>query len=95
MHSFEVHSNENACRKSGRIGLEQVAIKLITSSDPCFLMVVSLYGLMFNINRFPRTGPSSSCLNLSNIAKSDFPPNFLIPDLALILVNITSMAIDM
>ena len=24
MHSFEVHSNESACRKSGRIGLEQV-----------------------------------------------------------------------
>ena len=25
MHSFEVHSNESACRKSGRLGLEQVA----------------------------------------------------------------------
>ena len=24
MHSFEVHSNESACRKSGSIGLEQV-----------------------------------------------------------------------
>ena len=24
MHSFEVHSNESACRKSGRLGLEQV-----------------------------------------------------------------------
>ena len=24
MHSFEVHSNESACRKSGLIGLEQV-----------------------------------------------------------------------
>ena len=23
-HSFEVHSNESACRKSGRLGLEQV-----------------------------------------------------------------------
>ena len=23
MHSFEVHSNERACRKSGRLGLEQ------------------------------------------------------------------------
>ena len=27
MHSFEVHSNESACRKSGRLGLEQVKIK--------------------------------------------------------------------
>ena len=26
MHSFEVHSNESACRKSGRLGLEQVSI---------------------------------------------------------------------
>ena len=24
MHGFEVHSNESACRKSGRLGLEQV-----------------------------------------------------------------------
>ena len=24
MHSFEVHSNESTCRKSGRLGLEQV-----------------------------------------------------------------------
>ena len=24
MHSSEVHSNESACRKSGRLGLEQV-----------------------------------------------------------------------
>ena len=24
MHSFEVHSNESACRKSGLLGLEQV-----------------------------------------------------------------------
>ena len=24
MHSFEVHSNESACRKSGQLGLEQV-----------------------------------------------------------------------
>ena len=24
MHSFEVHSNESACRKSGRLGMEQV-----------------------------------------------------------------------
>ena len=24
MHSFEVHSNESACTKSGRLGLEQV-----------------------------------------------------------------------
>ena len=24
MHSFEVHSDESACRKSGRLGLEQV-----------------------------------------------------------------------
>ena len=27
MHSFGVHSNESACRKSGRLGLEQVIRK--------------------------------------------------------------------
>ena len=27
MHSFEVHSNESACRKNGRLGLEQVTNK--------------------------------------------------------------------
>ena len=32
MHSFEVHSNESACRKSGGLGLEQVYILLILSS---------------------------------------------------------------
>ena len=26
MHSFEVHSNESACRKSGRLGLGQVCM---------------------------------------------------------------------
>ena len=26
MHSFEGHSNERACRKNGRLGLEQVII---------------------------------------------------------------------
>ena len=29
MHSFEVHSNESACRKSGRLGLEQVSFLFI------------------------------------------------------------------
>ena len=32
MHSFEVHSNESACRKSGRLGLEKVT-SCSTSSD--------------------------------------------------------------
>ena len=32
MHSFEVHSNESACRKSGRLGLEQVTSTNTTST---------------------------------------------------------------
>ena len=28
MQSFEVHSNESACRKSGRLGMEQVYVLL-------------------------------------------------------------------
>ena len=31
MHSFEVHSNESACRKSGRLGLEQVMMAIGTT----------------------------------------------------------------
>ena len=31
MHSFEVHSNESACRKSGSLGLEQVQDKCVLS----------------------------------------------------------------
>ena len=27
MHSFEVHSNESACRKKVRLGMEQFAIR--------------------------------------------------------------------
>ena len=33
MHSFEVHSDESACRKSGRLGLEQV-LSLIYATSP-------------------------------------------------------------
>ena len=29
MHNFEVHSNESTCRKSGRLGLEQVSSGLV------------------------------------------------------------------
>ena len=32
MHSFEVHSNESACRKSGRRGLEQVTYEFIINT---------------------------------------------------------------
>ena len=34
MHSFELHSNESACRKSGSIGLEQVQNRM--TSCPFF-----------------------------------------------------------
>ena len=35
MHSFEVHSNESACRNSGRFGLDQVSyIKQIIRKQP-------------------------------------------------------------
>ena len=29
MHSFEVHSDETACRKSGRLGLDQVFTSMV------------------------------------------------------------------
>ena len=31
MYSFEVHSNDSACRNSGRLGLEQVLERLMES----------------------------------------------------------------
>ena len=33
MHSFEVQSNESACKKSGRLGLEQVISKMDSNCD--------------------------------------------------------------
>ena len=41
MHSFEVHSNESACRKSGRLGLEQVKLRTL---------IVTLVTLFTNSN---------------------------------------------
>ena len=46
MHSFEVHSNESACRKSGRLGLEQVEC---TSPDSPIEMSNSFVGSNFHI----------------------------------------------
>ena len=42
MHSFEVHSNESACIKSGRLGLEQVYTKraLHTGCDASFTLAL-------------------------------------------------------
>ena len=36
MHSFEVHTNESACKKSGRLGMDQVI---------CMCCGSSIYGL--------------------------------------------------
>ena len=35
MHSFEVHSNENACRKSGCLGLDQFLRGIIQVNPSC------------------------------------------------------------
>ena len=32
MHSFEVHSNDSTCRKSGRLGLDQVPMQWHTQA---------------------------------------------------------------
>ena len=42
MHSFEVHSNERACRKSGSLRLEQVWSKN-TETTPIFTTQDSLH----------------------------------------------------
>ena len=55
MHSFEVHSNESACRKSGRLGLEQVIHTLVRKEglrhfDSLFTDVESKQTLNFDDN---------------------------------------------
>ena len=40
MHSFEVHSNESACRKSGHLGLEQVSKDFDSSTGFIFIHVI-------------------------------------------------------
>ena len=42
MNSFEVHSNEIACRKSGRLGLEQVFNKAEYPSDVTVVQILLL-----------------------------------------------------
>ena len=39
MHSFEVHSTESACRKKGRLGLEQ----FLYHSTILFLVGIDIY----------------------------------------------------
>ena len=40
MHSFEVHLNESACRKNGRLGLEQVIITPLTCNIETAVSVI-------------------------------------------------------
>ena len=63
MHSFEVHSNESACRKSDRLGLEQVIRGILTCINyqsvihplpddppiPFERFLVSIYSLMMKL----------------------------------------------
>ena len=44
MHSFEVHSNESACRKSGRLGLEQV-IRQYYNYNSMFNLELTIFNL--------------------------------------------------
>ena len=43
MHSFEVHSNESACRKSGRLGLEQVKSCIHKTSVDIDMVIICAY----------------------------------------------------
>ena len=51
MHSFEGHSNESTCRKSGRLGLEQVPYKI---QDIPFLLDIS--GVFEMVAIYPSIG---------------------------------------
>ena len=45
MHSFEVHSNESACRKSGRLGLEQVRRHLSCLTQAFYKRLINFFCL--------------------------------------------------
>ena len=49
MHSFKVHSNESACRKSGRLGLEQIFSTVIPIFFICHLAFPTFYGDSFRV----------------------------------------------
>ena len=44
MHSFEVHSNESACRKSGRLGLDQVSGNFLSTIVSNILVCLTKLG---------------------------------------------------
>ena len=46
MHSFEVHSNESACRKSGRLGMEQVFGARLELHSLASLLLEKISGLL-------------------------------------------------
>ena len=60
MHSFEVHSNESACRKSGRLGLEQVSweclINALMLSESLLIktLMLTLRGLDLGVPSYSR-----------------------------------------
>ena len=46
MHNFVAHFNESACRKSGRLGMEQVVIDLIIFYDNRKLLTFKVLGIV-------------------------------------------------
>ena len=63
MHSFEVHSNESACRKSGRLGLEQVSETLTDVANTLVDIEIPIpaYG---TISKIMSTGPPQTHTHL-------------------------------
>ena len=72
MHSFEVHSNESACRKSGRLGMEQV---LTPPPKDIIFRRKSGDSETDNIPRFPDTNIPRHSLPSGNLTKTQVKGN--------------------
>ena len=63
MHSYKVHSNESACRKKVRLGMEQVS----TPTAPLELTPYGKYYPCFQIDR--KTAQASQCTKSRALTK--------------------------
>ena len=68
MHSFEVHLNESACRKSGRLGLEQVIIlTCVIGYIIQQLKFITIHSVLFR-NLKKEFTPETSITRLKNLS---------------------------
>ena len=73
MHSFGVHSNERACRKSGRLGLEQVIGTTNVALSSSVAYASKNYSSPIDFNDFVSSLPLTSKL----VSRADSNPRYM------------------